>query len=65
MTDQEKMTSLLTEFGVPFEVETEGDITVVTVDERSSHPKVGGYGGFYTCFHFDQDGKFIRMGAWE
>jgi len=26
---------------------------------------VDGYEGFYTCFEFDENGKFLRVGAWE
>ena len=27
--------------------------------------KISGYSMFYTAFEFDEDGEFIRMGAWE
>lgn len=27
--------------------------------------KVGGYDGFYTRFEFDENGKFLTVGAWE
>lgn len=27
--------------------------------------KVGGYNGFYTCFNFDENGKFLTVGVWE
>ncbi len=27
--------------------------------------KVSGYNGFYTCFEFDDLGKFKVVGAWE
>lgn len=27
--------------------------------------KVGGYPGFYTCFNFDESGKFLTVGVWE
>lgn len=27
--------------------------------------KVKGYNGFYTCFNFDENGKFLTVGVWE
>lgn len=69
MTDLEKLKALLTEFGVPFTVETcrEHDEaeTQVWVTSDSDHEKITGYMGFFTTYEFDLSGKFLRMGAWE
>lgn len=58
-TDKEKLIELLTEFGVGFELE-ENDILC-----REGRNKIDGYMMFVTSFDFDENGKFIKMGAWE
>lgn len=79
MTDQEKLTALLTEWGVPYKSEEAVGTTiagdkinafVVTVGgydaDPDGSPKITGYSNFYTCFYFSRtDGSFIQMGAWE
>lgn len=70
MTDLEKLKALLREWEVPFgEVHEEAwcedpEMLAVYVGEGDS-PKISGYGGFYTRFEFDLEGKFIKIGAWE
>jgi proteasome assembly chaperone (PAC2) family protein len=61
LTDKEKLVALLTEFGVQFEDDTQHGKIVCT----SGSTKVSGYNGFYTDFAFDENGKFIELGAWE
>lgn len=34
-------------------------------DGYPSCDKIDGYNGFYTSFEFDEDGKFLSVGAWE
>lgn len=55
MTNKEKFTALLKEFGVGF-YDNGG---VVMCSEGTD--KVAGYSGFYTNFKFDADGKFVKM----
>jgi hypothetical protein len=70
MTDKEKLTNLLTEFGVEFKIENEDD-SIEKLKEyqfiecHEGSEKVNGYYGFLTGFVFDKDGKFVEMGAWE
>lgn len=59
MTDKEKLLKLLTEFGVGYE--DKGPEVVC----ESGSGKVIGYAGFYTVFHFDGQGRFTNMGAFE
>lgn len=61
MTDKEKLGALLTEFGV-------GWVHSRALDKICCYhgmPKITGYSGFETIFEFDDDGKFLQMGAWE
>ncbi len=60
MKDIDKLKSLLTEFGVGF-TEESGDIIKCYYGSN----KVEGYNRFYTTFQFNNDGKFVEMGAWE
>ena len=69
MNDKEKLEKLLTEFGVEF---TDGKKYYADSKERGNlvscmagDKKVEGYCMFFTDFEFDEDGKFIQMGAWE
>jgi hypothetical protein len=59
MTDKEKLIALLEEFGIGFEA---GD-GCVTLEEGME--KVSGFARFFTKFQFDENGKFIEVGAWE
>lgn len=59
MSDKEKLIALLIEFGVGFQ---DGG-NVVTC--RQGMAKVDGYGDFYTTFTFDDEGRFIDIGARE
>ena len=63
MTDQEKLTALLTEFGVGFKVKACDNETVIKC--RQGYDKVEGYQWFSTEFVFNLDGSFNHMGAWE
>jgi len=64
MTDFEKLKGLLDEFGVEFSVERdEHDDVFVCCKEGSK--KVSGFSLFYTDFEFDEQGKFVKMGAWK
>ena len=67
MSDKDRLTALLRDFGVGFreeETESKGEkIIQVTCEQGAS--RVGGYGGFVTAFEFDRDGTFKSMGAWE
>ena len=58
-TDKEKLTALLTEFGVGFKL-TGDEVTCEKGDA-----KIAGYTGFSTTFSFDPGGRFKEMGAWE
>ena len=59
MTDKQKLIELLFSFGVAYKSDG-NDIVCHEGDE-----KVTGYGCFYTRFEFDENGKFIKLGAWE
>lgn len=59
MTDKEKLSSLLTEFGVGFKENAE------SIECHEGDTKIEGYLYFLTRFVFDKNGKFIKMGAWE
>lgn len=62
-TDYEKLKQLFTEFGVEFtEIET-GNMKIIKTEQGDN--KVTGHIMFYTEFSFDNDGKFLEMGAWE
>ena len=61
MTDKEKLCTLLTEFGVEWREKGES----IKCGGGGDYAKITGYPGFYTKFIFDEDGKFIKMGAWE
>lgn len=61
MTDKEKLTALLTEFGVEWCEKEYG----IKCGGYKEYDKITGYHGYYTLFEFDKDGKFEQMGAWE
>lgn len=59
MTDKQKLVALFTEFGIGFKEEG----TQIVLNEGDAH--ITGYSYFYTAFEFDEDGRFIEVGAWE
>ena len=61
-SDKQKIMELLTSWDVPFYNDVECEITVC--NDRGV-PTLAGYDGFCTQYEFNEDGKFIRMGAWE
>ena len=74
MTDLEKVVALFTELGIRFSIgprdmwdrwlgEHQNPTQSLSCAEGS--PKVDGYHYFVTRFFFDQEGKFVVMGAWE
>lgn len=66
MKDIDKLKQLLDSWGVPYKIDDDGDVRVGHFwDSARDHPKVNGYDGFFTAFEFDDDGNFLRMGAWE
>ena len=66
MTDREKLIALLAEFGVGFE---QGGVPGIRGNNnvicREGRAKIDGYSMFCTIFEFDEQGQFIKMGAWE
>lgn len=61
MTDKEKLTALLTEFGVEWREKEDG----IKCGGYKQYAKVTGYSGFYTLFQFDDNDNFVQMGVWE
>ena len=60
MTDKDKLKDLLTEFGVEFKLDEDGDVKC-----KEGKRGVTGYSWFYTTFEFHECGTFKQMGAWE
>lgn len=68
MTDLRKLTQLLDEFGVGYQVFDQGNGHAANpIEVRCSQgaTKVSGYREFETSFEFDENEKFVQMGAWE
>src|SRR5579862_3977287 len=75
MTDKDKLTALLDEWGVPYDPSPESEwipsstVQCVQLEPEysadESEAKVVGYNGFITRFRFDVDGKFLNVGIWE
>lgn len=76
MTDADRLRALLRQWDVPFTVASVDEGTEIATGGYASRrdgeeeipgdeAKVDGYSGFYTCFVFDTEGRFVRMGAWE
>lgn len=67
-SDFNKTKQLLDSFGILYSIDN-SDITFGLPDSvRDKFPKcdkIKGYDGFYTKFEFDENGKFICVGAWE
>lgn len=61
MPDKEKLRRLLTDFGVEFEEHPISN----SITCREGREKIDGYSMFFTDFEFDDDNKFVKMGAWE
>jgi len=55
MTDIDKLSNLLTEFGIGI---SRDDKLIMCEQGRT---KVDGYSGFFAGFNFDDDGRFINM----
>lgn len=73
MSDLERLCKLFDDFGVKYKRDTDPfnkwqEIYIFQkedlIDEDQSD-KVHGYIGFYTVYQFDQEGRFISMGAYE
>jgi len=63
MSDRDKLTTLLNDFGIGYELEEEGSGSEVVCTAKEGG--VAGYISFITMWSFDHDGKFIEMGIWE
>jgi len=59
MNDRDKLTTLLNDFGIGYELE---ELAVVC---KANEGGVKGYIGFVTVWAFTPDGKFTEMGIWE
>ena len=59
MNDRDKLTTLLDDFGIGYELK--GSEVVCNANEGG----VKGYISFIAVWSFDPDGKFIEMGIWE
>ena len=73
MTDLDKLKELLDGWGVPHKLYGAGPEYICGqaikvggyTHQHDPRGTVTGYNGMYTLFEFDDDGKFISMGAWE
>ena len=66
MTDLEKLSSLLTDFGVKYEEISLRNGSRIFIESGSIvDGKVRGFCGFITEFHFDGVGNFDNIGIWE
>lgn len=73
MTDEQRLATLLSEFGVAFNtighepgtrearIAPAGQTIVIAADDG---PNIG-YVGLEACFVFAEGGKFIQVGIWE
>ena len=59
MTHKDKLEALLKEFDI--EPVIKGNNVIL----EEGVGNVDGYSGFITQFEFDDNGKFLRVGAWE
>jgi hypothetical protein len=55
-TDKEKLITLLTEFGLGFNITDSGVVTQV-----DTHKNTAGCTWFYAEYSFDKDGKFDKL----
>ena len=61
MNDKEKLTALLTEFGIEQKEHEYDSAESSYVSYQVGYDKVLGSRGFVTDFEFDHEGKFIQM----
>jgi hypothetical protein len=67
MIDLEEWTTFLTRYGVGIKQEN-GDVPgdpVMRLCLKKGAPKVTGYNDFYIDVEFDENGRFVQIGAWE
>ena len=67
-TDLDRTKELLDSFGVLYTAEENSIVFGKYWFSDCPFPKcekVDGYSGFYTAFDFDDQGKFLSVGAWE
>lgn len=62
-TDRGRLEALLNDFRAGYEIED--DVSRVNIICREGMLNIEGYMMFYTVFTFDEQGKFIEMGAYE
>jgi len=62
-TDKDKLTTLLAEFGIPFE--DHGSRIYIECVKPSLEDAVQGYSGFFAEFEFHPDGQFKVMAIAE
>ncbi len=60
MSDRQILEEMFKRCGVVYE----SNDSMITVSADAG-PANEGYGGFYTVFRFDADGKLLNMGAFE
>lgn len=74
MNDKQKLIQMLLDFGVSFKEQrcknargwNDGvEFGNSLYGEWDESNKVDGYSGFFTQFEFDENGKFVCVGAWE
>lgn len=64
MKDIDKLRKLLTDFGIGFTVVIDKN-GLEYIECMEGEEKIKGYSSFFTHFEFDENGKFVQMGAWE
>ena len=57
MSDKEKFSALMQEFGIPFTKSEDGNILFIDTNT----PKVDGCSGFFCSYEFTPEGKFVVM----
>ena len=63
-TDKEKLKKLFDEFGIGYTVDND-NFTENSIVCEEGNSKINGYSRFFTIFEFDENNKFVEMGAWE
>jgi len=66
MTDKERLTQLLDDMGVGYQVDQiyYSDLPNIVIGTDDG-PKNRGYSGFYCTFSFNDDGSLNFVGCWE